>query len=102
MTALTGIITNPPVSLKAPFQFNRSDPADYSLVELKTIQDVGGPEKFKGWAVTGKREMFAPESVKYKEKLRAEEDERLRKLGFKTGDESIGQLPWLMTFMTSR
>ncbi|EMR68569.1 hypothetical protein UCREL1_4416 [Eutypa lata UCREL1] len=93
---LARIITNPPVSLAAPFQFNRDNPADYSLVELKTMQDLGGPEKFKDWKITGEREMFAPGQVQRKTELRALENERLRKLGLKTGDESISQLPYLM------
>ena len=35
------IITNPPVSLKEPFCFDRADPKDYSLVEQKTLNDLG-------------------------------------------------------------
>lgn len=91
-----GIITNPPVSLASPHVFNRSDPSEYSLVELKTIQDVGGPEKFKDWKITGKREMFAPNSLARKEAQRAEENARLEALGLKTGDASLSQMPYLM------
>lgn len=91
-----GIITNPPVSLSAPFQFNRSNPADYSLVELKTMQDLGGPEKFKDWKVKGEREQFAPERVGRQQKLREEEQERLRKLGLNTWDETLSQMPHLI------
>lgn len=60
------------------------------------MQDLGGPEKFKDWRITGEREMFAPGQVQRKTELRALENERLRKLGLKTGDESISQLPYLM------
>jgi hypothetical protein len=35
------LITNPPVALKEPFNFNRSNPADFSLVERKTLKDLG-------------------------------------------------------------
>ena len=35
------VITNPPVALKAPFQFARNDPDEYSLVELKTLKALG-------------------------------------------------------------
>jgi hypothetical protein len=34
------IITNPPVSLKEPFCFDREDPREYSLVEQKTLSDL--------------------------------------------------------------
>lgn len=60
------------------------------------MQDLGGPEKFRDWKITGEREMFAPERLGAKEKLRKLENERLRKLGLKTGDESISQMPYLM------
>ena len=32
------VITNPPVSLREPFNFNRDDPRQYSLVERKTLK----------------------------------------------------------------
>jgi len=92
----TGIITNPPVSLSAPFQFNRSNPREYSLVELKTIQDLGGPEKFKDWKITGEREMFLPERFSLQEAKRQAENDRLRKLGLELADDSINQMPHLM------
>lgn len=99
---LARVITNPPVSLAAPFQFNRKDPSEYSLVELKTMQDVGGPEKFKDWKITGEREMFAPERVQGQETRRKEENARLAKLGLKTGDDSISQMPYLMVAEVKR
>jgi hypothetical protein len=34
-------MTNPPVVLKEPFNFNRSDPADFSLVEQVTLRALG-------------------------------------------------------------
>jgi hypothetical protein len=40
--------------------------------------------------------MFMPERLHRQEKLRKLEDDRLRKLGLKTGDESISQAPYLM------
>lgn len=33
-------ITNPPVSLKEPFNFNRDNPDDFSLVEKKTLKTL--------------------------------------------------------------
>jgi len=35
------IITNPPAALKEPFNFNRENPDDFSLVELKTLKALG-------------------------------------------------------------
>ena len=35
------IITNPPVALREPFNFNRENPDDFSLVELKTLKALG-------------------------------------------------------------
>lgn len=35
------VITNPPVSLRTPFNFNRENPEEYSLVELKTLKALG-------------------------------------------------------------
>lgn len=84
------------MSLAAPFQFNRENPADYSLIELKTMQDLGGPEMFTQWKITGEREMFLPQRAGRQEELRKLEDDRLRKLGLKTGDLSISQAPYLM------
>ena len=96
MFLTTGIITNPPVSLAAPFQFNKSNPAEYSLIELKTMQDLGGPEKFKDWKITGKREMFLPSRFgKMQDKCRIETD-RLRAKGIDVGEELLDQTPHVM------
>ena len=35
------IITNPAVALKEPFNFNRENPEEYSLVERKTLRELG-------------------------------------------------------------
>ncbi|KAJ6457491.1 hypothetical protein C8R47DRAFT_1247158 [Mycena vitilis] len=42
------VISNPPVSLKAPFQFDRNAGEDYSLVEQKTLRELGFPTGLKG------------------------------------------------------
>ncbi|KIX01639.1 uncharacterized protein Z518_09365 [Rhinocladiella mackenziei CBS 650.93] len=70
---LPRIITNPPVSLVEPFNFDRSDSSEYSLVELKTIRDLGGHEKLKGWKVTGERLAVVPERPMYQAKWMEEE-----------------------------
>lgn len=71
------VITNPPVALRAPFNFDREDVSDYSLVELKTIMEIG-TENLKGWKITGKREKFIPERVRIQEQMKKEEQQRLQ------------------------
>ena len=58
------IITNPPVSLNEPFNYNRSDPSEYSLVEQKTLRDLGRPEGLPEWKITSPRDRIVPERVK--------------------------------------
>lgn len=72
------IITNPPVSLVEPFRFDReSDGSEYSLVERKTMEAVGGAEKLKGWRITRAREGIVPERVRIQEAMKREELRRL-------------------------
>ncbi|RVX69688.1 hypothetical protein B0A52_06332 [Exophiala mesophila] len=82
------IITNPPVSLKQPFEFDRADPSQYSLVELKTIQDLGGFDKFKGWKITGERKPVIPERLKMQLKMMEDEARRLRESGVEYADRT--------------
>ena len=70
------IITNPPVSLRAPFNFDRED-GDYSLVELKTLQELG-VDRLKGWKITGKREKVVPERLRVQEQMKKDELNRLQ------------------------
>ena len=70
------IITNPPVSLKSPFCFDRED-GDYSLVERKTMDCIGGQEKLKGWKITMPREGVSPKLWEAKEIQKREEVRRL-------------------------
>ncbi len=51
------IITNPPVALKEPFNYNRRD-GKYSLVEAKTLKDLGCPGGLPEWEITGPRELL--------------------------------------------
>ncbi|KAF3059304.1 hypothetical protein GL218_04417 [Daldinia childiae] len=71
------IITNPPVSIREPFRFDRPSGEEYSLVEQKTIAAVGGPEKLKGWRITTPRERVVPERVRIQEAMKREELRRL-------------------------
>jgi hypothetical protein len=73
------IITNPPVSLVKPFDFDREDPKEYSLVELKTLQSLG-KERLVGWRPTGPRESVIPERLRLQKELKRLEDERLKGL----------------------
>ena len=69
------IITNPPVSLRAPFCFDRDD-GNYSPVEQVTLRALG-KERLSGWKITAPREMIVPERVRIQERMKAEEKRRL-------------------------
>ncbi len=75
------IITNPPVSLLSPFNFHRSDPSEYSLVELKTILALGGTKETGiDFKPTHPRERIIPDRLKVQNVMMVEEKERLRKM----------------------
>ncbi|KAI0841787.1 hypothetical protein F5Y06DRAFT_199243 [Hypoxylon sp. FL0890] len=71
------IITNPPVSVREPFCFDREKDEEYSLVERKTMDAVGGQEKLRGWKITTPRERVVPERVRIQEAMKREELRRL-------------------------
>lgn len=73
------IITNPPVSLKEPFQFDRDDPSEYSMVERKTLQELG-VDRLRGWKIIGDREAVVPERVRVQEEMKKRELERMATL----------------------
>lgn len=69
------VISNPHVSLREPFNFNRTDPKEYSLVELKTLKDLGVERlDFKP---TTERRRIVPERIARMEKMLEEEKKRL-------------------------
>ena len=72
------VITNPPVSVKDPFLFDRED-GKYSAVERKTLRALG-KERLEGWKITAERQRIVPERVKIQERMKREEEERLKKL----------------------
>lgn len=72
------VITNPPVSLKEPFCLDREDPSQYSLVELKTLRELGMPEGLKGWKITGPRREWISQRIRRQEEERVKEVERLK------------------------
>ena len=74
------VITNPPVCLKEPFNFNRERKEDYSLVELKTLRDLGMPDGLGDWKIQGERKPWVPSRLKRMEEMKRKELERLRSL----------------------
>lgn len=71
------VITNPAVSMKEPFNFDRDDPSEYSLVELKTLKELG-VDRLRGWKISAPRERVVPERLKVHAKMREAEAARLR------------------------
>ncbi|OQD74951.1 hypothetical protein PENDEC_c009G01204 [Penicillium decumbens] len=74
---LPRIITNPPVSLQAPFNFDRDDPSQYSIVERKTLHDLG-KDRLKGWSIKGGRGFVKPDRLKAQEEMKEQELNRLK------------------------
>ncbi|WPJ63357.1 hypothetical protein SMAC4_05325 [Sordaria macrospora] len=72
------IITNPPVALKQPFNFDRED-GNYSLVEQVTLRALG-KDRLDGWKITRPREQIVPERVRIQERMKQEELARLEAL----------------------
>ncbi|KAF9894138.1 hypothetical protein FE257_009111 [Aspergillus nanangensis] len=70
------IITNPPVGLKAPFNFDRDDPSQYSLVEKKTLLALG-KDRLAGWHITTDRERIIPARLKAAREMKNQELERM-------------------------
>jgi len=71
------VITNPAVSMNEPFNFDREDPNEYSLVELKTLKELG-VDQLKGWKITAPRETVVPERLRLQAIMREAEEARLR------------------------
>jgi hypothetical protein len=69
------IITNPPVSLKEPFVFNRAD-GNYSLVEQTTLRALER-DNLGEWRITADRELVVPERMKGANKMKEDELKRL-------------------------
>ncbi|KAF4623510.1 hypothetical protein D9613_001664 [Agrocybe pediades] len=81
------IITNPPVSLVKPFNFDRENPDDYSLVELKTLKALG-VERFP-FQITTERRRVVPARVLREQKMQEEENARLAALEEKARSGAI-------------
>ncbi|EPQ51052.1 hypothetical protein GLOTRDRAFT_141198 [Gloeophyllum trabeum ATCC 11539] len=69
------VITNPPVGLKEPFNFNREDPDEFSLVEKKTLKALGVERlDFKP---TTERRRIVPKRMLLANKMLEDEKKRL-------------------------
>jgi hypothetical protein len=68
------VITNPPIHLKEPMNFNRDNPADFSPVERAVLKGLG-VERLD-YQIAGQRERIVPEREKMQAKMM--EEERLR------------------------
>lgn len=74
-TRIPRVITNPPIALTRPFDFNRANPEDYSLVERKTLKALGVDRlDFK---LTTPRRRVVPERVRIQQRMAEEEKARL-------------------------
>ncbi|KAJ7749190.1 hypothetical protein B0H16DRAFT_892215 [Mycena metata] len=80
-TRVPRVITNPPVALKEPFIFDRERKGEFSLVEQKTLQELGHPEGLSGWKVECERDGFVPRRIKIQEEMKERERERLERQG---------------------
>jgi len=72
------VITNPHISLKEPFNFNRPDPSDYSLVEQYILNSLGR-KSLPEWHITAPRRSFYPRNYQFKSARLNEELERMIK-----------------------
>lgn len=74
------VITNPPVSLMEPFVLDRGEAGGYSVVERKTLLELGVPdgEGLKGWRIEAERERIVPKRVRVQEEMKKEEERRLK------------------------
>ncbi|KAJ3736893.1 hypothetical protein DFJ43DRAFT_1110886 [Lentinula guzmanii] len=70
------VITNPPVSLKEPFNFSRENEEEYSLVEKKTLRALGVDKL--DFHITTERQRMIPKRVDIQTKLLEEEKQRLK------------------------
>ena len=75
---LPRLITNPPVTLAAPMNFDRENPADFSLVERAILRGLG-IERL-AFHPAAPREGVVPERVRRQQQMREEEKARLAAL----------------------
>ncbi|KAJ7485499.1 hypothetical protein FB451DRAFT_1337652 [Mycena latifolia] len=76
-TRIPRVITNPPVSLKAPFRFDTTLGKDFSLVEQKTLREK----------IEGDREVIVSRRVKIQEEMKEQGLQKLARDG--TGNLTV-------------
>ena len=79
MLRIPRIITNPPVSLREPFNFDREDASQYSVVEKKTMKELG-KSSLPGWKIEAGRDTVVPERLRKQAAMREQELKRLEDL----------------------
>lgn len=85
------VITNPPVALRQPFDFNRQNPDDFSLVELKTLKALGVDRlDFKA---TTERRRVVPEREIRQRKMLEEEQKRLASINAAAANTAMSTAP---------
>lgn len=65
------------------------------------MYSVGGeeaPAMFRDWKITDERQMIVPQRVLIQQRMLAEENERLKKLGLQESDPSISQAPQVLGY----
>ncbi|KAK5132577.1 hypothetical protein LTR08_008836 [Meristemomyces frigidus] len=80
------IITNPPIALKEPFNYQGKAAHEYSLVEQKTLRDLGMPEGLPDWKITAPRERIVPDRVQTQGETKRKELQRLKAQGVPVTD----------------
>lgn len=85
------IITNPPVSLREPMNFDREDESEYSYVERKTLRALG-VDRLQGWKVTGSRDEVIPERLRRMARMKEEELQRLKDLEAKAAGVQVAEV----------
>lgn len=74
--------------MREPFNFNRSDPLEYSLVEMKTLKELG-VESLPNWKATGSRERLTSDGFLMREQMKAAELKRLEAAGIRIGVSGV-------------
>lgn len=88
---LPRVITNPPVGVREPFNFNREDPREFSLVERKTLKALGVDRlDFKP---TGERRQVVPKRVQIQKAMLELEMKRLEEVKRKSEQASPASTP---------
>jgi hypothetical protein len=77
------LITNPPITLREPMQFDRQDPGEFSPVERAVL--LGLQVDSYDFRRTGERELVVPERVLAQQRREAAETERLAASRIATG-----------------